>query len=102
MMDSVEDNIVALVKEHPTGISLKKLAKHYRKKYQQELIFSSGFDSLTSLISSLDNELVLVGQKVQYRDRPCNKQVGAHTVHFLELHVSQCKSCSPFTVKWLY
>lgn len=99
MMDSVEDNIVALVKEHPTGIPLKKLAKYYQKKYHQKLTLSSGFDSVTSLIASLDSELVIVGQKVMHKDSPYNPQVGAHTIYFLELSVSECKSCSPLTVK---
>lgn len=88
MMDSIEDNIVALVKEHPTGIPLKKLGKYYQKKYQQKLTLSSGFDSVTSLIASLDSELVIVGQNVMYKDSPCNKKVGAHTIYFIELNVS--------------
>lgn len=77
MMDSVEDNIVALVKEHPTGIPLKRLARYYKKKYHQKLTLSSGFDSVTSLIASLDSELVIVGQVVIHKDNPCNTQVGA-------------------------
>lgn len=97
-MDSVEDKIVALVKEHPAGIPLKKLAKHYRRKYHQQLTSFSGFDSVTSLIASLDSELVIVGQTVKYKDSDCNAQVGAHTIYLLELSVSQCKSGSPLTV----
>lgn len=102
MMDSVKDNVVALVKEHPTGIPLKKLAKYYKKKYHQNLTLSSGFDSVTSLIASLDSELVIVGQMVMHKDHPCNTQVGVHTIYFLELSVSQCKSCPLSQLKWLY
>lgn len=101
IMDSVEDNIVALVKEHPTGITLKKLVEYYEKKYHQKLTFPSGFDSVSSLIASLGNGLVIVGQKVMYNDSPCNTQVGVHTIYFLELNVSVnlCKSCSRLPVK---
>lgn len=82
MMNSVEDNIVALVKEHPNGIPLKKLAKSYKKKYHQKLPLSTGVDSVTSLIASLDNELAIVGQNVMYKDNPYNEQVGAHTIYW--------------------
>lgn len=99
MMDSVKNNIVALVKEHPTGIPLKNLDKLYKKKYKENLTFFPGFDSVASLIASVGTELEIVGQKVMYNDSRCNQQVGAHTIYFLDLNVSQCKSCCPLAVK---
>lgn len=92
MMDGLKDEIVALVKEHPPGIPLKKLAKYYQKKYKKKLPSIPGFESVTSLIASLDSELVIVGQKVMYKVSDCNAQVGALTIYFLELSVSHCKS----------
>lgn len=92
MMDGLKDELVALVKEHPPGIPLKKLAKYYQKKYKKKLTSFPGFESVTSLIASLDSELVIVGQKVMYKDSACNAQVRALTIYFLELSVSHCKS----------
>lgn len=78
MMESVQENVVALVKEHPAGIPLKKLAHYYYKKYKQNLSLSSlGIDSVTSLIASLDSELVIKGQMVIYNDILHSNQVGA-------------------------
>lgn len=77
MMESVRDNIVALVKEHPAGIPLKKLVEYYQKKYHRNLTLSSlGFDSVTGLIASCDSELVIKGQMVIYTNSLHNNQVG--------------------------
>lgn len=78
MMESVRDDVVALVKEHPAGIPLKKLVQYYQKKYQRNLTLSSlGVDSVTSLIASWDSELVINGQMVIYNNSLHNNQVGA-------------------------
>ncbi|XP_056911618.1 uncharacterized protein wu:fj29h11 isoform X2 [Takifugu flavidus] len=75
MMESVQDNVVALVKEHPAGIPLKKLVQYYQKKYHQNLTLSSlGVDSVTSLIASWDSELVIKGQMVIYNNSLHNNQ----------------------------
>lgn len=77
-MESVLQNVVALVKEQPAGIPLKKLVQHYQQKYQQNLTLSTlGFHSVRSLVASLDSELVIVGQKVMHKDHVCNNQVRA-------------------------
>lgn len=78
MMESVRDNVVALVKEYPAGIPIKKLVQYYEKKYHRKLTLSSlGVDSVTSLIASLDSELVIKGQMVIYNNSLHNNQVGA-------------------------
>lgn len=83
MMESVREKVVALVKEHPAGIPLKKLAHYYQKKYKQNLSLSSlGIDSVTSLITSLDSELVINGQMVIYNDTLRINQVGTSHIHY--------------------
>lgn len=78
MMESVQDNVVALVKEHPAGIPLKKLVQYYQKKYHRNLTLSSlGVDSVTNLIASWDSELVINGQMVIFNSSLHNNQVGA-------------------------
>lgn len=69
MMERVQENIVALVKQNPAGIPLKQLAVFYNQKYRQNLSLSSlGFDSMVSLVTTLDSNLVLVGQLVHHKD----------------------------------
>lgn len=69
MMERVRENIVALVKQNPAGIPLKQLAVFYNQKYRQNLSLSSlGFDSMVSLVASLDSDLFLVGQLVHHKD----------------------------------
>lgn len=75
MMEKVLDNIVALVKQHPAGIPLKKLAVFYNQTYHQNLTLSSlGFFSINSLVTSLDSDLVIVGQRVLHKDHCCESQ----------------------------
>lgn len=77
MMEKVLDNIVALVKRHPAGIPLKKLAVFYNKTYHQNLTLSlMGFNSINSLVTSLDSDLVIVGQLVLHKDHCCESQTG--------------------------
>lgn len=69
MMERVREKIVALVKENPAGIPLKKLAVFYNQKYRQNLSLSSlGFDSMVNLVATLDNDLFLVEQLVHHKD----------------------------------
>lgn len=89
MMESVQENVVALVKEHPAGIPLKKLAQCYHKKYKQNLSLSSlGMDSVISLIASLDSELVIKGQMVIYNDTLHINQVWASPIHYQQKKVA--------------
>lgn len=74
-MDCVRQNIIDLVKENPAGIPLKKLAVFYNQRYRENLSVSSlGFDSMVSLISSLDSDLVLEGQMIRHVDH-CAKNI---------------------------
>lgn len=74
----VLENIVAMVKHHSAGIPLKKLAVSYMQTYQKNLTLSSlGFNSMVSLVASLDRDLVLVGQLVLHKDHCCESQAGA-------------------------
>lgn len=68
-MDDVPEKIIDLVKQNPAGIPLKKLAVFYNQRYRENLSVSSlGFDSMVSLITSLDRHLVLEGQMVRHKD----------------------------------
>lgn len=67
-MERDQDNIVALVKQHPDGIPLKKLATFYNQAYHKNLSISSlGFDSMTSLVASLDRDLVVEKELVIHK-----------------------------------
>ncbi|XP_041818606.1 protein NO VEIN isoform X2 [Chelmon rostratus] len=79
-MEKVLDNIVAMVKQHPAGIPLKNLAVFYNQTYHRNLTLSSlGFDSMASLVASLDRDLVVEGKLVFHRNHHCAKQAGAGT-----------------------
>lgn len=74
----VLENIVAMVKHHSAGIPLKKLAVSYKQTYHKNLTLSSlGFNSMVSLVASLDRDLVLVGQLVLHKDHCRESQAGA-------------------------
>ncbi|XP_062298890.1 uncharacterized protein wu:fj29h11 isoform X1 [Scomber scombrus] len=69
-MEKVLQNIVAMVQEHPAGIPLKKLAVLYSQTYHKNLTLSTlGFDSMASLVASLDRDLVVKGELVFYIDQ---------------------------------
>ncbi|XP_029383980.1 uncharacterized protein LOC115060244 isoform X2 [Echeneis naucrates] len=73
-MEKIVDNILAMVKQHPAGIPLKELAELYKQTYHKDLTLSTlGFDSISSLVSSLTPDLViwsghLKGEQVFHRD----------------------------------
>ncbi|XP_070708112.1 uncharacterized protein [Pempheris klunzingeri] len=68
-IEKVLENIVAMVKEHPGGTPLKKLAVFYSQTYHKNLTVSSlGFDSMASLVDSLDRDLVVEGKLVFHKD----------------------------------
>ncbi|XP_034717175.1 protein NO VEIN isoform X2 [Etheostoma cragini] len=66
-MEKVLENIVALVKQHPDGIPLNKLAVFYNQTYRNNLTLSSlGFNSMASLVASME-DLVVKGKLVFYK-----------------------------------
>ncbi|XP_047465584.1 protein NO VEIN isoform X3 [Mugil cephalus] len=78
-MEEVLENVVALVKQHPDGIPLQKLAVFYSQTYHKNLILSSlGFDSTASLVEFLKKDLVVEGAQVFHRgDRTKSKAAAA-------------------------
>ncbi|XP_041829730.1 protein NO VEIN isoform X2 [Melanotaenia boesemani] len=63
-------NLVALVEEHPEGIPLKKIAVVYSQKYHRNLIIASlGFKTMSSLLESLKEYLVVRGQMVFHKSK---------------------------------
>lgn len=76
-MENVLKSVVALVLQHPDGIPLKKIAVLYSQKYHSNLTLSKlGFDSMASLVASLDQELVVLGEQVFHRDHVAAAGVG--------------------------
>ncbi|XP_031729731.1 protein NO VEIN isoform X1 [Anarrhichthys ocellatus] len=77
-MEKVLENIVAMVKEHPAGIPLKKLAVFYSQTYRKNLTLTSlGFDSMASLVASLDRDLVVEGEVVHHKTHCRSRRAGA-------------------------
>lgn len=76
--DKVLEDIVSMLKEHPAGIPLKKLAVFYSQTYHRNLILSLlGFDSMTSLVDSLGRDVVVEGQVVFHKIHHHAGQAGA-------------------------
>uniref|UniRef100_UPI0037E884B3 uncharacterized protein n=1 Tax=Semicossyphus pulcher TaxID=241346 RepID=UPI0037E884B3 len=69
-MERVLEKLVKMVKQHPDGIPLKKVAVAYSQMYHKNLTLSElGFDSMTSLVSSLDRDLVVIEEVVFHKDQ---------------------------------
>ncbi|XP_076005731.1 uncharacterized protein LOC143000345 isoform X2 [Genypterus blacodes] len=67
-MEKVRNRIVAIVKAHPDGIPLNKLAVFYNQKYHKNLTWADlGFKNMACLIASLDKDLVVDGGKVFHK-----------------------------------
>uniref|UniRef100_A0A3Q3K307 HTH OST-type domain-containing protein n=1 Tax=Monopterus albus TaxID=43700 RepID=A0A3Q3K307_MONAL len=89
-MEKVLGNIVSMVKQHKDGIPLKKLAVLYSQTYHKKLTLSTlGFDSINSLVASLDRHLVVEGELVFHRNQ-CTKK-GTNVERVLEHIVSMVK-----------
>lgn len=53
------ENVVSLIKEHPDGIPLKKVAVVYSQKYHHNLVLASlGFKTISNLVSSLKEVVI--------------------------------------------
>ncbi|XP_056285066.1 uncharacterized protein wu:fj29h11 isoform X2 [Pseudoliparis swirei] len=77
-MEKVLENVVAMVKEHPAGIPLKKLSVFYSQTYRKNLTLTSlGFDSMSSLLVSLDKDLVVEEQLVHHKAHCHLRQAGS-------------------------
>ncbi|KAM6951488.1 uncharacterized protein FYW47_015000 [Aplochiton taeniatus] len=64
-MEKTCRDIVSMMKKHPEGILLKKLAVAYSQEYHCNLTLASlGFDSMASLVASLETELYVEGELV--------------------------------------
>ncbi|XP_034415421.1 protein NO VEIN isoform X2 [Cyclopterus lumpus] len=77
-MEKVLENVVGMVKEHPAGIPLKKLSVFYSQTYRKNLTLTSlGFDSMSSLLASLDKDLVVEEELVRHKAHCHPRQAGA-------------------------
>ncbi|XP_077359160.1 uncharacterized protein LOC144005104 isoform X2 [Festucalex cinctus] len=76
-MENVLEDIVALVKNHPAGIPIKKLNMYYKKKYRRNLSISDlGFQSHADLLAHLNDDLLVEGNVVFHKDCKCNNTNG--------------------------
>uniref|UniRef100_A0A3B4U8I9 Wu:fj29h11 n=1 Tax=Seriola dumerili TaxID=41447 RepID=A0A3B4U8I9_SERDU len=79
-MEKILEKIVAMVRQYPAGIPLKKLSVFYNQTYHKNLTLSDlGFNSMAKLVASLDRYLVVKGELVFHRDH-----VGAGAGKILE------------------
>ncbi|XP_043085921.1 protein NO VEIN [Puntigrus tetrazona] len=68
-VDGVFKEVVELVKNHPTGIPLRKLSMFYSQEYRRNLTVSEfGFRTITSFVVSLSDELVVEREKVFHKN----------------------------------
>lgn len=67
-METVLEDIVAMVKQHQGGIPIKKLSMYYNKTYHRNLsIANLGFKSNAALLACLENDLVVEGKVVFHK-----------------------------------
>uniref|UniRef100_A0A3B1JM69 Wu:fj29h11 n=1 Tax=Astyanax mexicanus TaxID=7994 RepID=A0A3B1JM69_ASTMX len=67
-MDAVSQEVVDLVKEHPKGIPMKKLAVFYSQQYKRNLIVAElGFSSVNAFVDSLSKDLLVDNESVFHR-----------------------------------
>ncbi|XP_072230072.1 uncharacterized protein [Leuresthes tenuis] len=60
--------VVAMMKEHPDGIPLKKLSIVYSQKYHQNLTLGHlGFKTISCLVASLEKDLGVMGEVVFHK-----------------------------------
>ncbi|XP_077594792.1 uncharacterized protein LOC144211423 isoform X2 [Stigmatopora nigra] len=74
-MATVFQDIVAMVKKHPSGIHMKELVMYYKKTYSRDLEIELGFESNAALPASLDKDLVIVGKMLFHKDYKCNDRI---------------------------
>lgn len=74
--ESVLKDVVALMKEHPGGIPLKKVTTYYSQKYHKNLTLSSvGFGTISCLVEALKEDLVVRGEVVFHKSYLTGKQL---------------------------
>lgn len=77
-MEKVLENIVLMVKQHPEGIPLKKLAVFYNKTYHKNLTLSElGFKSTADLVASLGQDLFVDGKLVVHKSHQPGRKPAA-------------------------
>ena len=65
---SILKKVVAMMKEHPDGIPLKKVSIVYSQKYHQNLTLAQlGFKTISCLVESLEKDLGVMGEVVFHK-----------------------------------
>lgn len=69
-MDKFSKKVIQLVKGHPEGIPVLKLAVFYNQKYHHNLVVSdAGFSNIADFIASLSEHLVVKNRTIFHRKR---------------------------------
>ncbi|XP_060795619.1 uncharacterized protein wu:fj29h11 isoform X3 [Neoarius graeffei] len=67
-MDKFSKKVIQLVKDHPEGIPVLKLAVFYNQKYHHNLVVSdAGFSNIADFIASLSEHLVVKNRTIFHR-----------------------------------
>lgn len=67
-MDKFSKKVIQLVKGHPEGIPVLKLAVFYNQKYHHNLVVSdAGFSNIADFIASLSEHLVVKNRTIFHR-----------------------------------
>ncbi len=68
-VDGVFKDVVELVKDHPTGIPLRRLSMFFNQKYRRNLAVSEfGFNTVASFIDSLSDELLVEKERIFHKN----------------------------------
>uniref|UniRef100_A0A8C2JT10 Wu:fj29h11 n=1 Tax=Cyprinus carpio TaxID=7962 RepID=A0A8C2JT10_CYPCA len=68
-VDGVFKDVVELVKDHPTGIPLRRLSTFFNQKYRRNLAVSEfGFKTIASFVDSLSDELLVEKERVFHKN----------------------------------
>uniref|UniRef100_A0A673I198 Uncharacterized LOC107720215 n=1 Tax=Sinocyclocheilus rhinocerous TaxID=307959 RepID=A0A673I198_9TELE len=67
-VDGVFKDVVELVKDHPTGLPLRKFSMFFNQKYRRNLAVSEfGFKTVASFIDSLSDELLVEKERIFHK-----------------------------------
>ncbi|XP_072312808.1 uncharacterized protein [Eucyclogobius newberryi] len=65
----MEEDLVQMVRQYPGGLPVKTLSQSFQQTYRRNLCVADlGYDSIASLVDSLDEELVVEAGKVFHRE----------------------------------
>ncbi|XP_058649126.1 uncharacterized protein wu:fj29h11 isoform X2 [Onychostoma macrolepis] len=68
-VDGVFKDVVELVKDHPSGIPIRRLSMYFNQKYRRNLAVSEfGFKTVASFIDSLNDEVLVEEERIFHKN----------------------------------